>query len=379
MKYLLLLAIWGLGVESGLCDGLQDAVRELGPDVGGVIDAEENARYNILGDIPGLSAAGFVRVDENRYRLYVVRNSDKGGQIYLYSLNKNAFLDLRRKFRRRAGQYAGDVKSPLFHNSNTFLQETAVNKQLFLRDGNVLLGQLTHARLDTVFIKTMGGLHIAVPAYLVSELRNREPFAANKKFFRTDPNTSRLFFAPTGRKLEKATGYFADYYIFFPTVAFGFTDHISMSAGMSIVPGLQSQLFYLAPKLTFEIEKNIGLGTGILVLFVPDDEPVDLGYAVTTFGSERNAVTVGVGLPLFSRADIKPIVMLGAETQISNRVKLLTENWLSTGRIEDSLISAGIRFFGDRMATDLALLTFEGLFTSGGFPFVPYVGFSVCF
>ena len=90
------------------------------------------------------------------------------------------------------------------------------------------------------------------------------------------------------------------------------------------------------------------------------------------------------------------LAMLGGEVQLSNSVKLLTENYLfpyeehtylydaGTGTYEERwetryepVFSGGIRFFGQQLAADLALFTSPDLFGNGeGFPFIPWLGFA---
>ena len=48
-----------------------------------------------------------------------------------------------------------------------------------------------------------------------------------------------MFFAPTARTLEHGKGYVADYYLFFPIVAYGVTDRITVAGGMSILPAVK--------------------------------------------------------------------------------------------------------------------------------------------
>ncbi|MFH2031255.1 MAG: hypothetical protein ABIJ40_11660, partial [Bacteroidota bacterium] len=46
-----------------------------------------------------------------------------------------------------------------------------------------------------------------------------------------------------------------------------------------------------------------------------------------------------------------PILLIGAEFQASNSIKLITENWILP-QDSPSIISFGIRFFGDYLAAD---------------------------
>jgi hypothetical protein len=49
--------------------------------------------------------------------------------------------------------------------------------------------------------------------------------------------------------------------------------------------------------------------------------------------------------------------------------------------VEDGLLlSGGVRFFGERIAVDLALMTFPALLTAvDGFAFLPWLGFAYNF
>lgn len=117
-----------------------------------------------------------------------------------------------------------------------------------------------------------------------------------------------------------------------------------------------------------------------MYLAIPEDEDdLNLGYLVTTIGSTQNGITFGAGVPLTANANRHPILLIGGETQISNGTKLITENWIFTGKDATYLFSGGIRFFGERLAVDLALVTTEEAFGGGGFPFLPWVDFSVFF
>ncbi|MBN1558672.1 hypothetical protein JW998_00380 [candidate division KSB1 bacterium] len=44
-----------------------------------------------------------------------------------------------------------------------------------------------------------------------------------------------------------------------------------------------------------------------------------------------------------------------------------------------ALVSGGVRFFGDRIAVDLAIVTSDQFRSEDGFPFLPWVDFPVLF
>ena len=200
------------------------------------------------------------------------------------------------------------------------------------------------------------------------------------RFYRTDPNDSRLLFAPTGRNLQRGEGYFADYFVFFPTVAYGVTDFLALSGGVSLIPGASSQVIYFAPKLAFNLSPTVSIATGGLYVTIPDEiSNAFLAYAVTTIGKRTGAVTLGIGIPV-SESTGSPLLLLGGELQISNSAKLISENWIFTGSPDTEIaFSGGVRFFGDKIAVDLAMVSTGELLSSGGFPFFPWVDFAVSF
>ncbi|MDA0710492.1 MAG: hypothetical protein O3B73_09840, partial [bacterium] len=109
-----------------------------------------------------------------------------------------------------------------------------------------------------------------------------------------NPNSTRLFFAPTGRMLKKGEGYFSDYYLFFPGFSYGLSDRVTVGAGMSLFPGMNvnEQLFFVTPKVGLMSSESVNVALGALVMRIPsddgwDEDPKGAGilYGVATWGS----------------------------------------------------------------------------------------------
>jgi hypothetical protein len=67
--------------------------------------------------------------------------------------------------------------------------------------------------------------------------------------------------------------------------------------------------------------------------------------------------------------------MAGGELRVGTGLKLLAEGWRLPG--EDRVpIIFGVRFIGRRTAFDLGMMRVLGVEQSG-FPFIPWVGFSI--
>lgn len=352
--------------------------------LGQMIDAEENLRYLIFGDIDGFTAAKIYPIDADKYRMHLLRNAGERAQMVFVDLPAESFLQLRAGVQTRIDRALDEdaqFKEALFPIEEAKWTESGVNKKLVLRDGSQLIGVFKRAQGDTLIVETAGGLQIALPDMQISQIIDLRGEVREGKFFRLDPNTSRLFFSPTGRSLKSGNGYFADYYIFFPTLAYGITDYFSLSGGISLLPGSTSQLIMLAPKFTFPLSPRVGVGAGFMYLtLTKEDGSLKLFYAVTTIGDDRSAITLGAGVPIVADAEEGGFILLaGAERQISNSVKLISENWIISAEETAVLFSGGVRFFGERLAVDIALMTMKEAFEEGGFPFIPWVDFSVFF
>lgn len=70
------------------------------------------------------------------------------------------------------------------------------------------------------------------------------------------------------------------------------------------------------------------------------------------------------------------MVMFGGEKRLSRRMAVVTENWILPG-VDDPLISYGIRFMGEKLSVDLALVNTLG--EHAIFPGIPYINFVVKF
>jgi hypothetical protein len=245
-----------------------------------------------------------------------------------------------------------------------------------LRDGSRLVGRIVAEDDTAVTVATSGGIEVVVPRASVVSVTDVEE---DGRSISADPNYSRLLFAPTGRPLKKGDGYFSDYELVFPGVAFGLTDNISLAGGISVIPGigLDSQLFYISPKVGFDLGDRASVAVGALVAGSGAGDDVDgesayIGFAVGTFGSPRRSLTLGFGLgdTTGEFTDAVPIVMVGGTATVSRHVALVTESWLFVGddfHLSEQPFGVGVRFFGDRLSADVGLIL-VGELLDEGFP-----------
>jgi hypothetical protein len=252
-------------------------------------------------------------------------------------------------------------------------------------DGSTLVGRITRIGENDIEFQTEVGT-VTIPKSKIMSIRtiSKDSVRKGKSWF-PDPNRTRLLFAPTGRMLEKGEGYFADYYVFFPTVNYGISNRVSLGGGMSLFPtgSLADQLYFFTPKIGIRQTNRFNLAAGALVIRIPefedddedDDESpvVSVLYGVGTWGGTDRHLTLGFGYGMVDTepAD-RPLLMLGGVSRLSRRTALISENWMMPG-VDNILVSYGIRLFTENLSVDLALLNTIG--EDSLFPGVPYVDF----
>jgi hypothetical protein len=143
-----------------------------------------------------------------------------------------------------------------------------------LRDGTILRGTIVEQDETIMVFLTIGGAEVRMLRASIVSIRPIRGRVVDGVFQRFDPNYSRLLFAPTGRPLRKGDAYFSDFYVFFPGVAYGISDHLSIMGGMSIIPGisLTQQLFYIAPRLGWRPSDNVAVSVGALYASVLEED-----------------------------------------------------------------------------------------------------------
>ena len=247
--------------------------------------------------------------------------------------------------------------------------------EIRLADGSVLFAHVTAVEGETMVLVTSGGARLEVERSQIRDVRSAEGRLVEGEFWREDPNSSRLFFTATGRTLQKGEAYIGTYLIVLPFVAVGLTDRFTIAAGAPVLFG-RFEPFYIAPKVQLFGSPTAGISLGTL-LFLFDDKQVGIAYGVGTFGSADKAVRLGLGFG-YSGDDVsgQPLAMIGGETRVSRRIKLITENYFLPGET-GAVFSGGFRFIGERFSTDvgLAAASDEGDFACC----VPMVNFSWAF
>mgnify|MGYP006883378725 CR=1 FL=1 len=198
---------------------------------------------------------------------------------------------------------------------------------LTLSDHTVYTGQFiaaddTHYRLETKYAGVT-----SIPTQHVVEINPVE----TKRTSLRNPNATRYFFAPSAIPLERGGGYYQNAYLLSNSVNFGVTNNFSLGGGV-IIP----LLFYVTPKVGFELRKNLYVGAGLIAgsTFIPDAIiSGGIPFGLITVGSEETNLTLGSGYGfLWSDGEFEhthyPISTVNGMMRISKRIHLITENWI---------------------------------------------------
>ncbi len=258
-------------------------------------------------------------------------------------------------------------------------------REIHLADGSVVYGQIVSAEGERLVIRTAAGARIEVDRARVRSARPVRGTAREGQVWFADPHRDRLFIGPTGRSLPAGEGFFGVYELFIPVVSYGVTDWLSITGGIPVIPGAIGQIAYVEPKVRLPLgpRSPVQLSGGASVFFDTEGEgAAGILYAAGTFGGEDHALHATAGIPFLAIDDEsddygdQPLIMVGGETRVSRRIKLLSENYFLLG--ESGLISvAGVRIFGERLSADAGLGAFLG--DDCGSCIVPVVNFAYTF
>jgi hypothetical protein len=222
---------------------------------------------------------------------------------------------------------------------------------------------------------------------------------------------TRMFFGPTGRVLPRGRSYVSLTDFVAPTVQVGITNRFSLGAGATVLllfgDAETRGPLWVTPKFQVYKSHRTVASVGVVHIFnaigvdIAGDDRLGLAYLVDTTGGDDGSVTAGVGVGYrghtivetyrtacggrtpargsctsytTSKAlDSGPVFIIGGDHRLTHRVKVVTENYVFAA---GAIGSVGVRVFGDRCATDFALLS---PVSANGFVLAPIVNFAWAF
>lgn len=265
--------------------------------------------------------------------------------------------------------------------------DTTTLQILEMRDGSRLVGRVV-AIGDSTFVFRGAGNDLTLRIADVVELEERPAADARdgRLWFR-HPHQTNLVLGPTGRTLERGQGFFSLHELFFAAVQYGLTDHVTVGAGATLLPGvsLDEQILYVLPKVAVVRTPRVNLAVGGVIVRAGDifdiseEGAATFGvlYGASTFGGPDANLTTGLGFGFAGdRISSQPLVQIGGQLRVGAGVALITENWM-LGRVEDDafwLSWTGLRFLHRKATFDAAVA-----FSPGEGGWLPWVGVTLGF
>jgi hypothetical protein len=272
-----------------------------------------------------------------------------------------------------------------------------------LKDGGTLVGKVVQEDETSVTLRTPSGAELKLPRDAIASREARGakgvPAASSP---RSDPNESRLMFAPTGRPLGKGNGYFSDHYVLFPGFAYGLTKNLSVSGGVSVIPalGISEQVFYVSASSAWKLGDKTSFALGGLYAGGPDED-IRGGaalFGIATFGHSDRSLSLGMGWLAAREEEYTygprgefsthgewrfreaPVVMVGGSLRVARNLSLVSESWLFLGKdfdLSEQPFGLSLRFFSGRISADVGFVLVADVLDEG-FP-VPWLSFSYYF
>lgn len=246
--------------------------------------------------------------------------------------------------------------------------------QLVLRDGSRMYGHVEKESETEIAFRTHAGATLTVRRADVLSLKKMSGTIWKGEFLPPDPNATRLFFAPTARSLRRGQTYLGVFEILIPFVQVGVTDRLSVGGGTPLIFGVDDDWdrpVWVTPKLQVFDSGRTQVAVGVLHAFDAEHAGGGIAYGVVTRGSDVKSFTAGAGLAYAVDGGRAGVVMIGGEGRVSRNMKLITENYLWRGG--EGIVSAGVRFFNERLSADLGLAAPIGVDALFLFPVINFV------
>ena len=252
-----------------------------------------------------------------------------------------------------------------------------------LKDGSIFIGNILQQDSVNIVLRTSSIPKIEIPVSKIKSID--EVDKSNFKdggYWYPNPHATRYFYGPSAIGLKKGEGYYQNTYLVLNSFNVGITDNISIGGGLELISTFAGKdpLFFITPKASFKVAEKFHAGGGVLYARIPGGlGSLGTVFATGTYGTTDNNITSSLGWGFVdSKFSEQPIITLSGMTRISKRAALVTENWLIPTDGYYGLFSYGVRFFGEKIAVDLAFINNRDIaevIMIG----IPYVSFTVKF
>lgn len=242
-----------------------------------------------------------------------------------------------------------------------------------MKDGTEYKGTIVTQNNETVVLKTPNGtLNL-----LSANVATIENYDYEGKFEFPNPHDTRYFFGPSGIPVKKGKGYYQNVLLSGNFVNYGITKNISLGGGLEFISTvLGNPVWFLTPKVGFDISKNLHAGGGVIVAGLAGEGTASLGYGVFTVGHAETNFTIGAGYGFINgEVSQNPAIMLSGTHRVSRSIALLSENYILPINSSQTFYFGihGIRILSKRNSFDLGAIVIPEI--TEVIPALPYVGY----
>ncbi len=278
------------------------------------------------------------------------------------------------------------------------IMDTTKTYKISTIDKSEFIGQFVKRDSEIITIKTISLAKFEIPISNIRKIDEIEsPTYKNGEYWFENPNASRYFYSSSAINLREGEAYYQNTYVFLNSFGIGISDHLSVSGGIEFFTTVGSlgdddfsPGYFVSPKLSFDVAENLHLGVGYFysrMNTIFGNYRSGYLYGVATLGNKSSNYSLTIGWN-GSRLDFnkEPIIGFSATMRVTKGVALITDNLvLPTYNINhythDSEIkyfpnfSYGIRFFGKKLAFDLALINNPEIVQKSaiGYPLINFV------
>jgi hypothetical protein len=259
--------------------------------------------------------------------------------------------------------------------SQTFSDTTKMNKKVIvkMKNGDDYKGVIIKRDTNSLVIQTDNG-ELNLIAKNVKSILIDDYFG---RFRFPNPHNTRYFFGPTGIPIKHRNGYYQNVLLTTNFINYGITKNISIGGGFEFISTiLRNPIWFLTPKIGFDVSNNVHLAGGVLVAGFAAEETAALGYGVFTYGNSETNLSLGLGYG-YMEGDLAkyPAIMISGTHRVSNVIALMSENYI----IPNSGFFGiqGIRILSNKNSFDIGAIFIPEI--ANYIPALPFVGYSRAF
>ncbi|OUU01308.1 MAG: hypothetical protein CBB92_03435 [Flammeovirgaceae bacterium TMED32] len=262
----------------------------------------------------------------------------------------------------------------LIYSFNNVFSQTDTLKQdqmviIKMKNGDDYKGVLLKQGDGRILLKTVNG----EMNLIASNIHSLENYDYEGRFEFANPHDTRYFFGPTGIPIKKGKGYYQNILVTTNFVNYGVTKNISIGGGLEFISTvLGSPIWFLTPKVGFDLSENIHLGGGFIMAGFADEGTATLGYGVFTLGQSETNLSIGAGYGLIDQElSDYPVMMISGTHRISKSIALLSENYVIPNSFYFGI--HGIRILSKKNSFDIGAIVIPEI--GSVIPALPYVGY----